>query len=134
MKKYNHMETGTANRVTIPPPFDLTAYGPSALMRYFIAAGDWSYDAFADDVSKWHKTKVMNTDTVVGWANHDVLPKPYRAALLRLIDDQVDPEQEKAWRQAFQIVWAQHFARSKIRPANLNVASSGPGLRPLGKA
>lgn len=133
MTKFNYIEANPKNCVTIPPPSDLTRYGPSALMRYFIAAGGWSYDAFADEVSLRHRTKVMNTDTVVGWANHDVLPKPYRAALLRLIEDQVEPDLERPWRQAFQIVWAQHFARSKMRPANINLASGGSGGRPLGK-
>lgn len=120
MGQLNH--TGR-QRVTvmIPPPADLDNYGPSALMRYFIAAGGWSYDAFADAVSQRHKTKVMNTDTVVGWANHDAVPKPYRLALLRLIDDVVEPEFVTEWRRAFQIVWAAHFARAKMKPANMNL-------------
>lgn len=127
MRKYNLTERHLSPAVTIPPPAVLDSYGPSALMRYFIAAGGWSYDAFADEVSKRHKTKVMNTDTVVGWANHDVLPKPYRAALLRLIDDVVDPDHVQGWRQAFHMVWAQHFARTKMRPANMNMPFAGSG-------
>lgn len=114
----------------IPPPERLNAYGPSALMRYFITAGGWSYEAFADEVSVRHKTKVMNTDTVVGWANHDVLPKPYRAALLRRINDLVVPEFVADWQRAFHIVWSEHYARPRKRAANINVAFSGPAKRP----
>ena len=112
-------------RVCIPPPATLDRYGPSALMRYFITAGDWSYDGFADAVSTRHKTKTMSTDTVVGWTNHNVLPKPYRAALLRVIDDCVEAEHITPWRMAFFTVWSEHSAGpQKKRAANANASVS----------
>ena len=106
--------------VSIPPPAALERYGPSALMRYFITAGGWSYEGFAGEVSQRHKTRTMNTDTVVGWTNHDVLPGAYRPALLKVIDDCVDPSHVDAWRTAFYTVWSDHAARPKKRAANFN--------------
>ena len=133
MASIERMRVTERPRVCIAPPALLDRYGPSALMRYFITAGDWSYEAFADEVSQRHKTKTMSTDTVVGWTNHNVLPKPYRAALLRVIDDCVETSHVTAWREAFFTVWSEHSAApQKKRAANANASVSilsGRGAR-----
>lgn len=90
-------------------------------MRFFIAAGGWSYDALAGDISARHKTMTINTDTVGNWANHDVQPTIYRAALFRLVEDEVADTLVAPWRRAFCSVWAEHRARPKKLAANLNV-------------
>lgn len=102
-------------KVFIGPPGELEAYSPSALMRYFIAAGSWSYGEFVVEVSRHHKTNVVSLDTIVNWANHDVEPTVYKAALLRMIEHTVAAERAEAWREAFWQVWAEHRARPKKR-------------------
>lgn len=104
-------------KVFIGPPEILDAYGPSALMRFFIAAGGWSHSGFAVDISKHHKSQSVSLDSIGNWANDDVEPTQYRAALLRLMDDVVDADRVDAWRHAFWQVWAEHRARPKKRMA-----------------
>lgn len=99
----------------IPPPDDLKDYDPSALMKYFLEAGDWSQAAFALEISKHHRWRTINVDSISQWANHNVLPKKYRSQLLSVIDDTVDPDFVWAWRRAFDTVWAQHQAKKQRR-------------------
>ena len=119
-------EENMETKVFIGPPEALHAYGPSALMRYFIAAGGWSYSAFAVEVSERHKRQSVSLDSVANWANYDVEPTIYRAALLRLLDDVVDANFVGAWRRAFWEVWAEHRARPKKRntPPGVGTAQS----------
>lgn len=100
--------------VLIPPPVTLCGYGPSALMRYLITAGGWDYGRFADEISIRHRTSTIGVGTVSEWANSDVVPKNYRLALFRLIDDLVEAEFQAMWRAAFQTVWAEHAARNRM--------------------
>ncbi len=102
-------------RVYIPPPVNLDDYGPSALFRFFIEAGDWDQATFADDISDRHPPGIIGTDAVSDWANEDVVPKRYRAALYRLIEDLVEKPQGQIWKESFQKVWAEQRALKKKR-------------------
>ena len=105
--------------VLIPPPPDLSDYGPSALMTYFIQAGGWTNLAFADEISARHPTNTVRVETVADWANKNVRPTRYGVQLYRVIDDCTAPELALRWRIAFQTVWAEHRARPKKRqPSN----------------
>lgn len=100
-------------RVIIPPPTDLSSYGPSALFRYFMEAGEWDLGRFADDLTKRHPTSAISTDAVSDWANCDVIPRHYRYSLYRIIDELVEGDLQKMWKAAFQTVWAEHWARKR---------------------
>ena len=103
-------------RVIIPPPDDLRRYDPSRLMRYFLEAGDWSQADFALEISKRHKCRTINVDSISQWANHNALPKRYRKELFHVIEDSVDPDFVWAWRRAFNTVWAQYHANKQRAP------------------
>lgn len=102
-------------RVSIPPPSNLSVYGPSALFRFFVEAGDWTFQAFADDIANRHNSKTICTETVVQWANNDVLPKLYKQAFLGIVYDAVEDIYVRDWQQAFQMVWAEQRASKKMR-------------------
>ena len=119
-------------RVFIPPPPELRDYGPSALFRYFVEAGGWDYGSFASDISEYNRQSVVSIDAVSDWANDDVLPKRYRAALYRLIQDQVEASVQQDWKNAFLVVWAEHKALKKKRPQSTDIQQSQPAYLVLG--
>lgn len=119
-------------RVFIPPPSELCDYGPSALFRYFVEAGGWDYGSFAGDISEFNRKSVVSIDAVSDWANDDVLPKRYRAALYRLIQDQVEANVQQDWKNAFLVVWAEHKAQKKKRTQTTDIQQSQSAYLVLG--
>ena len=98
-------------RIMIEPPVDLKSYSPSALFRYFITIGDWTYASFADDLSQFLKDRVVPTETVASWGGRDVVPRVYRMPFLTLLMTHVEPEIQRSWHKAFLKVWAEQRAR-----------------------
>jgi len=85
-------------------------------MCYLLGAGGWDYVSFADLIAMRHRSDSLRTDTVHKWATADVIPRNYRNALFRLIEDMVVPTFHRTWRAAFQTVWAEHKAARHKKP------------------